>query len=117
MRCLRAPVRAVPRAVFGSFKEEKNHMERFRKLTSALAVLVGIGLLGGLAPRAHAGILVTADPVITDLGGGHSAFDYGVSLAGASQLFTGDYFTMYDVGGLVHADTLAAALPAGWSVS
>jgi len=110
-------VRAVPQAVFGSFKEEKNHMERIRKLAPALAVLCGLGVLGGLAPRAHAGILVTNDPVITDLGGGHSAFDYGVSLGGASYLHTGDYFTMYDVGGLVSADTLAAALPAGWSVT
>jgi len=92
-------------------------MERFRKLMPALAVLCGLGMLGGLAPRAHAGILVTDDPVITDLGGGHSAFDYGVSLGGASYLHAGDYFTMYDVGGLVHADTMAAALPAGWSVS
>jgi hypothetical protein len=92
-------------------------MERFRKLVSALALLCGIGLLGGLAPRAHAGILVTDDPVITDLGGGHSAFDYGVSLAGVSQVFSGDYFTMYDVGGLVKPDTLAAALPTGWTAT
>jgi hypothetical protein len=110
-------MRAVPRAVFSSFKEEKHYMERFRKLVSALVVLSSIGLLGGLAPRAHAGILLTNDPVITDLGGGHSAFDYGVSLAGTSQLFSGDYFTMYDVGGLVKSDTLAAALPPGWSAS
>jgi UDP-glucose 4-epimerase len=101
----------------GSFKEEKNHMERFRKLVPVLAVLCGLGMLGGLAPHAHAGILVTNDPVITDLGGGHSAFDYGVSLGGASYLHAGDYFTMYDVGGLVAADTMAAALPAGWAVS
>src|SRR5258708_36516880 len=90
-------------------------MERFRKLVSALAVLGGIALLGGLAPRAHAGILLTNDPVITDLGGGHSAFDYGVSLAGASQLFSGGYFTMYDVRGLLPAAPLGAAPPAGRS--
>ena len=92
-------------------------MERFRKLVSALAVLGGIALLGGLAPRAHAGILLTSDPVITDLGGGHSAFDYGVTLGGTSQLFNGDYFTMFDVGGLVKPDTLAALLPAGWTAT
>jgi hypothetical protein len=103
--------------VFGSFKEEKNHMERFRKLVSALAVLGGIALFGGLAPRAHAGILLTNDPVITDLGGGHSAFDYGVTLAGTSQLFNGDYFTMFDVGGLVKPETLSSLLPAGWTAT
>jgi len=103
--------------VFGSFKEEKTHMERFRKLMSALAVLGGLGLLGALAPHAHASILVTVDPVITDLGGGHSAFDYGASLGGASTLHSGDFFTMYDIGGLQAADTMAAALPAGWSLS
>jgi hypothetical protein len=103
--------------VFGSFKEEKNHMERFRKLMPALAVLCGLGLLGGMAPHAHAGVLVTDDPVITDLGGGHSAFDYGVSLGGGSYLHNGDYFTMYDIGGMVAADTLASATPAGWSIT
>jgi len=73
--------------------------------------LIALGLLAGLTMNvANAGLLPVTVTVLPD--GGNFRWTYNIVLPTDSQLRTGDYFTIYDFGGLV-ADTNSQ--PLDWS--
>jgi len=70
-----------------------------------------LALLIATAP-VDAGLLPVQVSVLPD--GGNSRWTYAIVLPTDSQLQSGDYFTIYDFGGLIAGSTTA---PTGWSVS
>jgi hypothetical protein len=77
---------------------------RFALLTAALAL--------SLAPPAQAGLLPTSVTVLPEAGS--FRWTYAVVLPTDTQLRSGDYFTVYDFGGLVPG---SASAPDGWTLS
>jgi hypothetical protein len=80
-------------------------------MTRRLLLFSLFALLVAVAP-ADAGLLPVQVSVLPD--GGNSRWTYAVVLPTDSQLQSGDYFTIYDFGGLVSGSAMA---PTGWSVS
>jgi hypothetical protein len=64
------------------------------------------------APAARAGLLPTGVTVTPD--GGNFRWTYAVTLPTDTKLQAGDYFTVYDFGGLVPG---SASAPAGWTLA
>jgi hypothetical protein len=74
---------------------------------AALAVTAALGP----APAARAGMLPVSFSVIPE--GDHFRFTYGVVLTTDAFIQAGDFFTIYDFGGLIPGST---SQPDGWSV-
>jgi hypothetical protein len=77
---------------------------RFALLTAALAL--------SLAPQAQAGLLPTSVTVLPEAGS--FRWTYAVVLPTDTQLRSGDYFTVFDFGGLLPG---SATAPDGWTLS
>jgi hypothetical protein len=85
-------------------------MKRSSKILPALAALAGLAVAG--AP-ARAGLLPTAPTITAE--GGNFRWTYNINVPGYNAVKDGDYFTIYDFGGLVPAGP--STQPAGWTYS
>jgi hypothetical protein len=82
-----------------------------RKALASLT-LAALCLASGTT-RARAGFTVTLDST-TPTNTGATQFNYSASIAGPDTIAPGDYFRIYDFGGLLNGTVTA---PTGWSVA
>jgi len=88
-----------------------------RQFCGVLAVIIAVAALG-VCSTARAGMIPTNVTVTPDAG--NFRWDYSVSLSSNVQIQTGDYFTIYDFGGLVTGPggTLSNITPpVGWNAT
>lgn len=90
-------------------------MKSFASIARASATALACSAVALLtASSARADILPLTDPTIADSGHGTFYWTYPVFVTQAQNVKTGDFFTIYDFGGLVSGTEIA---PAGWSAS
>jgi hypothetical protein len=85
-------------------------MELLKRTTIALAAAATLGIVLP-AHQARADILpAVGTPAVVNLGGGLWRYDYSIVLSGTQNLFTTDFFTIYDFG----PSSAVATPPGGW---
>jgi len=88
------------------------------KINNAALSLIAASALGMLAlsaARADINPVAPGTPTITSTAGGF-AYTYPIVLSGTETLVSGDYFTFFDVNGLI-AGSGVAPLSSGWTAS
>src|SRR5947209_1247185 len=85
-------------------------MELLKRTTVALAAVATLGLAVP-AHQARADILpAVGTPAVVNLGGGLWRYDYEILLSNTQNLFTTDFFTIYDFG----PSSAVVTPPGGW---
>jgi len=88
-------------------------MELLKRTTVALAAVATIGIALPVQ-TAQADILpAVGTPGVVSLGGGLWRYDYAIVLSGTQNLFTGDFFVIYDFG----PSSVVTTPSANWSVA